>query len=71
MICLEGFMHFIKIFKICETKQDLYKLIQKFEDKIRIPIDDTLNIKNGINFAQFLEAILQTAYFKVSDAERT
>lgn len=36
-----------------------------------MPFDDTLNIKNGINFAQFLECILQIAYFKVTDEERT
>ena len=36
-------------------------------DKIIPPIDDTLNIKNGINFAQFLESILRIAYYKMQN----
>jgi len=29
-----------------------------------LPVEDTLNIKNGMNYAQFLEAILRIAYIK-------
>jgi len=29
-----------------------------------MPVEDTLNIKNGLNYAQFLEAILRIAYWR-------
>ena len=29
-----------------------------------MPVEETLNIKNGLNYAQFLEAILRIAYLK-------
>jgi hypothetical protein len=70
-ITLQSLFHFLKLFQICFAKAEVYELIQKFEDKIRMPVDDTLNIKNGLNFAQFLECILQSAYFKLNEAGRT
>lgn len=33
-------------------------------DGVLLPVEDTLNIKNGMNYAQFLEAILRIAYIK-------
>ena len=33
------------------------------------PLDDTLNLRNGINFAQFLECILRIAYMKKGEHE--
>lgn len=29
-----------------------------------MPVEETLNIKNGLNYAQFIEAILRIAYLK-------
>lgn len=68
---LQSLFHFLKLFQVCFNKAEVYELIQRFEDKIRMPVDDTLNIKNGLNFAQFLECILQSAYFKLNEAGRT
>lgn len=63
-INLQSFFHFLKLFKFCSSKEEIASLAQKLEDSIT-PLEDTLNIMNGINFAMFLECILQTAYYKV------
>lgn len=33
-------------------------------DGITMPIEDTLNLKNGLNYSQFLEAILRIGYLR-------
>ena len=38
-------------------------------DGITMPVDDTLNIKNGLNYAQFLEALLRIGYLKADASE--
>ena len=39
-------------------------------DGVTIPFTDTLNIFNGLNYAQFLEAILRIAYYKKDNSEQ-
>ena len=38
-------------------------------DGVTMPVDDTLNIKNGFNYAQFLEALLRIGYLKAEASE--
>lgn len=38
-------------------------------DGVTIPFTDTLNIFNGLNYAQFLEAILRIAYYKKDNSD--
>jgi len=33
-----------------------------------IPVDDTLNIKGGMNYAQFLSALLKIGYLKAESS---
>lgn len=40
-------------------------------DGVTMPVDDTLNIKNGFNYAQFLEALLRIGYLKAEASEDT
>lgn len=61
-VTIQSFMHFIKTFKLARSRKDTYDLLIQMEGIITYPIDDTLNIKNGLNFAKFLEAILRIAY---------
>jgi hypothetical protein len=44
--------------RVCES---LHELIQ-------IPLTDTLNVKNGLNYAIFLEALIRIAYYKLDDS---
>jgi len=37
-------------------------------DGIYVPIDDTLNVKGGMNYAQFLSALLRIAYIKAEQS---
>jgi len=46
--------------RICEA---LYELI-------RLPLADTLNLSNGMNYSQFLEALLRIAYMKLDESEQ-
>ena len=39
-------------------------------DGVQIPFADTLNIMNGLNYAQFLEAILRIAYYKKENSDQ-
>lgn len=36
-----------------------------------MPVEDTLNIKNGLNYAQFLEALLRITFIKVAETGQT
>jgi len=36
-----------------------------------MPVEDTLNLKNGLNYAQFLEAILRIAFIKAAENNKT
>lgn len=64
-ILLQAFIHFMRIMKIannrdlaCGAAESMHQI-----DGVTIPLNDTLNIANGLNYAQFLEAILRIAYW--------
>lgn len=67
MIPLQGFFHFVKLMNLTDSAetligwftQSLYEIDGMFS-----PVDDTLNIKGGMNYAQFLSAILKIGYLK-------
>lgn len=39
-------------------------------DGVNTPFSDTLNVMNGLNYAQFLEAILRIAYWKKNNSDQ-
>ena len=39
-------------------------------DFVQIPFQDTLNVNNSLNYAQFLEALLRIAYYKKDNSDR-
>ena len=45
---------------------DMFQTLQLI-DGVVLPVEDTLNIKNGLNYAQFLEAILRIGYIKAEE----
>lgn len=45
------------------------RLCECLHEIIHLPISDTLNVKNGINYALFLEAIIRIAYYKMEESE--
>ena len=72
MITLQGLVHFFKIFEIAASKEEVTHVSESMHeiDGVTIPFQDTLNIMNGINYAQFLEAILRIAYFKKDNSDQ-
>ena len=55
-------MHFVKAGRFAKSKDELQLLLQHMENAVPTPILDSLNVLNGINFAQFLEAVMRIAY---------
>lgn len=43
------------------------RLTECLHEIIHPPIQDTLNVKNGLNYAHFLESIIRIAYYRVDD----
>lgn len=46
------------------------RLCECLHEIIHLPLSDTLNIKNGLNYALFLEAIIRIAYYKMDESEQ-
>ena len=71
MIPLQGFFHFVKLMNLTDSA---VKLMEWFTsslyeiDGMFSPVDDTLNIKGGMNYAQFLSAILKIGYLKADES---
>lgn len=62
LITLQGFLHFLKAGRLAKSKEELGLLLSHMESAVPTPIADSLNVANGINFAQFLEAVMRVAY---------
>jgi hypothetical protein len=71
-ICLQAFVHFMKLMDIARTKDEASAASECMHeiDGVNIPFADTLNIQNGLNYAQFLEAILRIAYYKKEHSDQ-
>ena len=71
MIPLQGFFNFIKLMRLAQSTSQVIQFFDNLKviEGITMPIDDTLNIKNGLNYAQFLEALLRIGYIKTEQNE--
>ena len=71
MIPLQGFFHFLKLMNLAKSSEEVISMFNTLQeiDGITMPVDDTLNIKNGLNYAQFLEALLRIGYLKAEQSE--
>ena len=71
MIPLQGFFHFCKLMNLASSAEELMSYFQTSLneiDGIIPPVEDTLNIRGGMNYAQFLSAILRIAYIKADQS---
>ena len=72
MITLQEFTHFMKLMDMARSKEEVSTVAAESMgeiDGVEIPFSDTLNIMNGINYAQFLESILRIAYYKTKTSD--
>ena len=67
LITLQGFLHFVKVGRFVKSREELSLVLQHMDSALPTPIQDSLNVINGINFAQFLEAIMRVAYARHLD----
>jgi len=68
-ITLHSFMHFLKLFRIAVSRDEVRIYFQRLDSLIIPPPENVLNVKNGLNFAQFLEAIMRIVYAKVENSD--
>lgn len=70
MIPLQGLFHFMKIMDLAQSTTEVVDMFQVLSDidGVERIVEDTLNIKNGLNYAQFLEALLMIAHLKTKQA---
>ena len=69
LMTLQGFIHFLKVMNLANNRQEFMRVCEALHELIHMPIADTLNIKNGLSYAMFLEAIIRIAYYKMEEAE--
>jgi hypothetical protein len=62
----------MKLMDIARSKEDVTACSECMQeiDGVQLPFKHTLNINNGLNYAQFLEAILRIAYFKKENSDQ-
>ena len=71
IIPMQGFLNFAKLMNLAQSADELMSFFQQSLheiDGIYVPVDDTLNIKGGVNYAQFLSALLRIAYIKADQS---
>ena len=67
IIPMQAFFNFAKLMNLASSADELMGFFNgslREIDGIYVPIDDTLNVKGGMNYAQFLSALLRIAYIK-------
>jgi len=72
-VVLQGFFHFLKIANLAKSREDTIQLFQGLHqiEGVTLPVEDTLNIRNGLNYAQFLEALLRIAFLKAAENQKS
>lgn len=72
LIVLQGFIHFAKLMDLAKSADEVTNLFSetlRLIDGIGHVVEDTVHIRNGFNYAQFLEAILRIGYVKAANSE--
>jgi hypothetical protein len=59
--------HFLKMMRLAGSKEEALRIFEALHELVNLPLNDTLNIKNGMNYAMFLESIIRIAYHKVEE----
>jgi hypothetical protein len=59
----------MKVMQLADSKDDLSATVDCMMeiDGVKTPFADTLNMENGLQYSQFLEAILRIAYYKKNE----
>ena len=64
---LQCWLHFMKFMRLASTRDEALRVLESMHNIIRTPIQDTLEIKNGITYSGFLEGVIRTAYYRLDE----
>lgn len=57
----------MKLMKLAKSRDEALRVLESMHNIIRTPIQDTLEIRNGLTYSAFLEGIIRTAYYRLDD----
>jgi hypothetical protein len=57
----------MKLMKLASSRDEALRVMESMHSIIRTPLQDTMEVRNGINYAGFLEGIIRTAYYRLDD----
>lgn len=57
----------MKVMKLAESREEALRVFESLHELVRIPIDDTLDVMNGMNYSMFLESIIRTAFHRLEE----
>lgn len=60
-------MHFLKVMRLAYSRDEALRIFESLHELIHLPLSDSLNVKNGLNYAMFLESIVRIAYHKLDE----
>lgn len=71
-IIWQSFLNWMKVMDIARTREEATNTAECMQeiDFVIIPFQDTLNVNNNLNYAQFLEALLRIAYYKKDNSDK-
>ena len=53
--------------RLAHDREEARRIFESLHELIRSPLKETLNVKNGLNYSMFLEAIIRIAYHKLEE----
>ena len=53
--------------RLAYSRDEALRICEALHELVRLPITDSLNVKNGLNYSMFLESIIRIAYHKLDD----
>jgi hypothetical protein len=54
---------------LATNRDEVSKVCECLTDVLKLPLSDTLNIKNGLSYSQVLESIFRIAYMKLEESD--
>lgn len=57
----------MKVMKLADSREEALRVFESLHELVRLPLEDTLDVMNGMSYSMFLEAIIRTAYHRLED----
>ena len=53
--------------KLADSREDALRVFESLHELVRLPLADTMDVMNGMNYSMFLETIIRTAYHRLEE----